>query len=191
MIFTILGLLSAVLFVIADIPYLRDTLKATTRPHRVTWGVIVFLNVVGFANQFASGADNSLWLFGAAVVMTAGIFVASLKNGVGGHSKSDIFSLLLCTFGVILWFVFKDPLFSIFANIFVGFVALLPTFKKAKKDPDSETKITWLLGTISTSLAAISVGELNVTLLLLPISSTLFQSYMVYLLYIRPNKNTE
>ncbi len=189
MIFTILGLLSAIVFVIADIPYLRDTVKDTTKPHRVTWGVVVLLNAVGFANQFASGADNSLWLFGAAVVMTTSIFIASLKNGVGGHSKSDIFSLIFCSIGVILWLAFKDPLFSIFANIFVGFVALLPTFKKTKKDPESETKITWLLGTISTILATISVGELNVMLLLLPVSSTLLQGYMVYLLYIRPRKS--
>jgi hypothetical protein len=189
MIFTILGLLSAIIFVIADIPYLRDTIKGTTKPHRVTWGVVVFLNVVGFANQFASGADNSLWIFAAAVVMTASIFIASLKNGVGGQSKSDIFSLITCSLGVILWLVFKDPVFSIFANIFVGFVALLPTYKKTKKDPDSETKITWLLGTISTMLAAISVGELNVMLLLLPVSSTFLQGYMVYLLYIRPKNS--
>ncbi len=186
MIFTILGLLSAIIFVIADIPYLRDTIKGTTKPHRVTWGVVVFLNIVGFANQFASGADNSLWIFAAAVIMTSSIFIASLKNGVGGHSKGDIFSVIICGVGVLLWLFFKDPVFSIFANIFVGFVALLPTFKKTAKDPNSETKITWLLGTISTTLAAISVGELNTMLLLLPISSTLLQGYMVYLLYIRP-----
>jgi hypothetical protein len=189
MLFSILGLLSALIFVVADIPYLRDTIKGTTKPHRVTWGVVVFLNVVGFANQFASGADNSLWIFAAAVVMTTSIFIASLKNGVGGQSNSDIFSLTTCSLGIILWLVFKDPMFSIFANIFVGFVALLPTYKKTKKDPDSETKITWLLGTLSTMLAAISVGELNLLLLLLPVSSTFLQGYMVYLLYIRPKQS--
>lgn len=183
MIFSLLGVLSAIIFLIGDYPYFTDTLKGKTQPHRVTWGVVFLLNIIGFANQYASGADNSLWLFGASVIAVGAIFIASLFKGVGGHSKQDIISIVLSIFGVILWVIFDNPLFSIFANIFVGFVALYPTFKKAKIHPESETRITWLLGSVSSFLATISVGELNFQLLLLPIFSTLVQSYMVYLLY--------
>lgn len=189
MIFAVLGVLSAVVFIACDIPYLIDAIKAKIKPHRVTWGVVVILNAAGFANQWASGADNSLWLFGAGVLMTGAIFLASLKNGVGGHTKSDIISLIACFVGVGLWLILGSPLFSIFANIAVSFIATLPTFKKARRAPKTETRIAWLGGTISAFLSAVSVGELNVQLLLLPVASVIMQGYMVYLLYSVAGRN--
>ncbi|MGH9858085.1 MAG: hypothetical protein ACRD4B_09610, partial [Acidobacteriota bacterium] len=69
MIYTLFGVLSALVFIAGDIPYLTDTIKGTTKPQRVTWGVVSLLNGIGFANQLASGATNSLWLFGTATLM--------------------------------------------------------------------------------------------------------------------------
>ena len=185
MLFTILGVLSAVVFILGDIPYLSDTLKAKIKPQRVTWGVVFLLNMIGFANQYASGADNSLWLFAAAVLMTGAIFLASIKNGVGGYAKLDIFSLVASFVGIVLWQVFDSPLLSILANMFVGVVALIPTFVKTQRHPETENGIAWLAGSVSALMAAVSVGKFDVTLLLLPVTSALLQSYMVYLLYIR------
>lgn len=184
MIFQLLGVLSAVIFIVGDVPYLRDTILKKTKPQRVTWGVVFLLNCIGFANQYASGADNSLWIFGAAVIMTGLIFAASIRSGVGGYARLDIFSMVASLAGVMLWFIFDSPTFSILMNIFVAVVALIPTFVKARKAPETETRITWLLGTISVALAAVSVGEWNPWLLILPVTSTLLQSYMVYILYI-------
>lgn len=183
MIFQILGVLSALIFIIADIPYLRDTIKGKTKPQRVTWGVVVLLNLIGFANQYAAGATNSLWIFGAAAIMTCAIFIASIKKGVGGHSKLDVFSIVAALLGIVLWQLLDSPLYSIFANIFIGTVALIPTFAKAKKHPETETKITWLLGVVSVFFAALSVGAWNWQLLILPLSSAILQGYMVYILY--------
>src|SRR5262249_46290544 len=135
MLFVILGIASSLIFLACDFPYLRDTIRAKTKPHRITWAVILLLNVVGFANQLASGARNSLWLFGAGALMTGAIFVASLKNGIGGRSKQDVFAAITCLIGVILWITFKSPVFSIFANLFVAAVAMLPTYAKARKSP--------------------------------------------------------
>ena len=186
MIFTVLGVLSSIIFLVGDMPYLIDTLNGKTKPQRVTWGVVFFLNAIGLANQMASGATNSLWLFGSAFLMTGAIFLVSFKNGVGGHSRADTLVILAALTGLFLWYLFDSPLMSIIANVCVATVALIPTYKKAKIDPESETRITWLLGTISVMMAAVSVGELNLSLLILPVGSTLLQGYMVYLLYIRP-----
>lgn len=193
MLFSILGVLSAVIFLACDFPYLIDTIKGKIQPQRVTWGVVALLNVIGFANQLASGASNSLWLFGAATLMVGAIFLASLKNGVGGHSRQDIIAIVASLTGLVLWVIFNSPVFSIVANIFVATVALMPTFAKAKKHPETETKIAWLGGAISALLATISVGSLDWQLLILPASSTILQSYMVYILYIRKQRklNTE
>lgn len=187
-IFEVLGILSAIVFIAGDIPYFRDTLTGSTQPHRVTWGVIFLLNVVAFANQYASGADNSLWQFGAVVFATGAIFTASLFRGVGGHTKSDVFSIVAALVGVGLWLVFDSPLLSILANLSATMVAIRPTIVKARDDPESETGSAFLFGMISSVMAAISVGKLDFNLLILHITGIIIQAYIVYLLYIRPKK---
>ena len=191
MLLTIIGLLSATVFLIGDYAYFRDTLLGKTAPQRVTWGVAFLLNSIGFANQYASGASNSLWLFGASVLATAAIFGASLSKGVGGYSKLDIFAIVTAFIGVGLWVVFESPVLSIISTLVVVLVSMVPTIAKAKKHPQSETRVTWLLGAISTLMATVSVGELNWTLLILPVNATIIQSYMSYLLYIRAKRQRE
>ncbi len=188
MLFAILGILSAVVFLIGDVPYFRDTIKGKIKPHRVTWGIACLLNSISFGNQYASGASDSLWIFGAASLATAVIFIASLKNGVGGHSKLDIFAIIMAVLGVGLWAWFDSPVVSVLSVWAVVLVSLIPTFIKARKHPESETRIAWSCGMVSSILAAISVGQLDWVLLLLPINGTIMQAYMVYLLYIRPRR---
>lgn len=187
MVFEVIGILSAVIFISCDIPYLVDAIKAKIQPHRVSWGISFLINAIGFANQSASGASNSLWLFGASTLMTGSIFLVSLKNGVGGHSKLDLFSLIFSLFGVALWQVSNSPAFSVYANVLVGIVCLLPTFAKTRKKPESENGIAWLGGSIAAALAAVSVGAWNLQLLIIPITASILQGYMVYLIYLRKN----
>jgi hypothetical protein len=195
MLFKLIGIASALIFIPGDMPYLWNTFAGKTSPHRVTWGIIAILNAIGFANQYASGATNSLWLFGAGAIMTGLIFLASLRHGVGGSSITDVVCLFVGLTGIVLWIVFKSPTYSIFANIVADIAALWPTYKKANKHPETETRISWLVGTISVVLEAISVGKLDWHLLLLPVASLVLQIPIVYLLYIaapaRAHKTTE
>lgn len=188
MILAFIGVFSALIFISGDIPYILDTLARKTKPQRVTWGVVFLLNTIGFANQYASGAINSLWLFGAGVLVTGLIFLLSLKRGVGGHSKLDIFSILAALLGLALWALFNSPLLSILANVLIATVALIPTMVKAKEHPETETKIAWLAGAVSAVLASISVGTLSFALLVLPVVSAVLQAYIAYLLYFPKSK---
>jgi hypothetical protein len=194
MLFRYIGIISALVFIIGDIPYLQDTFKGKIKPHRITWGIIALLNATGFANQYASGASNSLWLFGAGTLVTGLIFLGSLRNGVGGRTSTDMICLAIGLAGIALWVIFKSPLYSVFANIIADIAALWPTYKKARLHPESETRISWLVGTFSIVLSAISVGKLDWRLLLLPVASIVLQAYIIYMLYFGPNvpiKNPE
>jgi len=183
MIFTVIGIASSIIFLIGDYPYFVNAAKGKIKPHRVTWGVSFLLNCIGFANQYASGAGNSLWLFAAAALATGAIFAASLFNGTGGYSKLDIFAIVTTMVGVLLWVVFDSPVLSIFSTLLVVEVALTPTILKAKKHPESETRIAWLLGSLSSFMATVSVGKLDWKLLILPFNAALIQAYIAYILY--------
>lgn len=185
MIYELIGILSGFVFLAADIPYAIQTYRRKIKPHRITWFVIVVLNVIAFANQAASGATNSLWIFGAGVLATLLVFILSISRGVGGFSAIDIISLTGAMAGLALWKIIGTPLASIIATITVSLIALVPTYIKSYKNPKSESKYPWLIASISTILAAISVGKLDIQLLLLPIYSTVVQFGEYVLLAVR------
>jgi hypothetical protein len=180
-----LGLVSGVLIVIADIPYALNAWKHKTHPHRTTWFIIFLINSINLANQGASGAKNSLLFFVGAVIITFIVFLVSLLRGVGGLAKLDIFVLTAAAIGLFLWWLLDSPLASIIINVFISAFAMLPTFTKAYHRPKSETKITWLIGAISTALAAISVGKLDFALLVIPLYATIQQGCLFMLIEVR------
>jgi hypothetical protein len=185
MFFTFLGILSSLVFIAADLPYAIQTYKRKVQPHRVTWFIIFVLNVISFINQAASGASNSLWIFGAGVIATFSVFILSINRGVGGYSKVDIAALVGATIGLLLWWLLGTPLASIIATVVVSMIALVPTYIKSYHNPKSESKFPWLIASISTFLAAISVGKLDYRLLILPVYSTIVQAGVYVLLEVR------
>jgi hypothetical protein len=136
---------------------------------------------VNIANQSASGATNSLWLVIGFSISQSVIVVLSIKKGIGGLAKLDLVCLAGAIIGILLWLYFKTPLVSIICNIIAATIALVPTLLKAHRMPKTETKITWLVGSIGALLAAISVGSLNVELLLYPVYSSCVQ-LLVYII---------
>src|SRR6056297_2986786 len=184
-IFTLIGILSAVIFFLGDIPYLLDTIKKKIQPHRVTWGIIWLQNIIAFASLYAEGARNSIMIVGAAIVIIGAIFIAALFNGTGGTSKQDIIALILSLAGVLLWAVTSNPVLSIAANCFAVVVGVYPTLIKARDNPSSENPSAYFFGAISSFLAAVSVGSFNLPLLILPTLSVSIQVYLVYLIRFR------
>ena len=53
----ILGVLGAAVGVVDTIPYVRDTVRGSTRPHRGTWLIWGVLAVVACVSQRADGAS--------------------------------------------------------------------------------------------------------------------------------------
>lgn len=173
----------------SSIPYIVDTIKKKTKPHRVTWGVFFLLNVIFLGNQLAAGATSSLWLVVAYTLSTFIIFSLSFKNGVGGTSRLDVIVLAGALIGVIIWQLLDAPLASVVANLVVALIASIPTYKKAWAQPKTETSISYFLNACGALLSAISVGSLNIVLLLLPMYAFFYQG-SIYLILVR-NKFTK
>jgi uncharacterized membrane protein HdeD (DUF308 family) len=183
-----LGVAAGLTFIIADVPYIRDIFRGKTKPHRVSWAVYVLLNAINFANQYASGAGNSLWLFFCGTLITSFVFVLSLKYGVGGREKTDwvvIFGVLI---GLLGWIVFSTPKVSIIMNLIVVSIALIPTFIKSYRHPGTETSITYLIAGVSEFIAAVSVGKFDFWLIVLPLHGFIVQVALYFLIEQRKKK---
>ncbi|MDD5252150.1 MAG: hypothetical protein PHT12_06000 [Patescibacteria group bacterium] len=104
--------------------------------------------------MLASGAYNGQII--AATLAAWAVFALSIRLGKPGWSKTDRFCLALAVLGIILWLVFRNPVFGIVASLVADFLGAIPTAISAWHDPTRENKLAWAifwLGGLSATLA--------------------------------------
>jgi hypothetical protein len=149
-----LGVLAALLGIVGTVPYVRDTLRRATRPHRGAWLIWSMLAIVAFLAQQADGASWSAAMCGVQAVTNGAVFVLALRRGTGAVSLGDRLLLLLAAAGVAGWLVAGDPLIATGCVIVADVVAAALMLPKSWTDPGSETLSTFVLASLSGGLAA-------------------------------------
>ncbi len=155
----VLGVLAAVIGVVGTLPYVRDTLRSVTRPHRGAWLIWSTLAVVAFLSQRADGASWSAVMCGAQALTNGAVFVLAFRRGTGAVTLGDRLLLLLAAVGVAGWLATDDPLIATGCVIAADFVAAGLMLPKSWCDPGSETLSTFVLASISGVLAAGAAGS--------------------------------
>jgi hypothetical protein len=163
-----LGLLAGLVGVASMLPYLGDTVRRSTRPHRGTWVIWSVLGLLVCASQRADGATWSLVMSAGQVALNALVVVLAIRLGTGGLSRAEAVLVALAGGGVAGWFIVDEPVIAtacVIAADLVGAGMMLP---KTWRDPGSETPATFALGSLAGAIALGSVGALEPALLLYP-----------------------
>jgi hypothetical protein len=174
-----LAFVSAALTAACVIPYLRDVVRGTTQPQRMSWFVFALLAVVAAISQALVDAGPGMWLAAGSAVGFTAVFVASIRRGVGGTSLLDIGALVITVVGVIVGVVVELPLVAVAAVILAEIAAVTLTFRKALRDPDSETRSTWVIDCVAGIVAVAAVPYVSFAVLLYPIHHTLANAAIV------------
>jgi hypothetical protein len=165
----LLGLLAGVLTVADTIPYVRDVLRGSTRPHRGTWLIWSVLAAIAFLSQRADGATWSLVMVAVQAVLTCAIFALAIRRGEGGVSPGEVAMIALAGAGVAGWLIADEPVVATICVVAADLIGVALMVPKTWRDPESETLITFVLGSLAGALAAGAVGELDASLLLYPV----------------------
>jgi hypothetical protein len=165
----VLGVLAGLLGVANMVPYVRDTIRGATRPHRGTWLIWGSLAIVVWLSQRADGASWSLMLASGQVVLNGIVVLLAIRRGEGGMSAPEAAMLGLAGGGVIGWIVADQPIVAIACVIAADLVATALMTPKTYRDPGSETLVTYVGASAAGALAAGAVGALDVSLLLSPV----------------------
>jgi hypothetical protein len=165
----VFGVTAAVVGIIDTIPYVRDILRGSTRPHRGTWLIWGVLAVVVCLSQRADGASWSLVMAGAQAVLTTLIFVLAIRAGEGGMSAADAFLIAIAGAGIAGWIVADEPVVATVCVIAADLIAAGMMVPKVYRDPGSETLVTFVLASVGGGLAAGAVGMADISLLTYPI----------------------
>jgi hypothetical protein len=164
----ILGILAGVAGVANTIPYVRDTLRGTTRPHRGAWLIWSVLAIVVCLSQHADGASWSLVMAGSQAVLTSLTFLLAIRRGEGGVSAADAAMIALAASGLLGWLLADDPTVATGFVVAADLMALGMMVPKTYRDPDSETLSTYALASLAGALAAGAVSAPDPALLLYP-----------------------
>jgi hypothetical protein len=110
MIVPALGVLAGLAGIANAVPYIRDTVRGTTRPHRGTWLIWGTLAVVVFLSQRAGGASWSLIMACTQAALTGAVLFLALAGGEGRINGRDAALIAVGGGGVVGWIVAGDPL---------------------------------------------------------------------------------
>jgi hypothetical protein len=165
----VFGALAGILSVVDAIPYVRDILRGTTRPHRGTRLIWWTLATTALVSQYADGAGWSMLMLLGQAVTTGLTFVLSIRRGVGGLSRLDLTVTAIAGLGVIGWFVSSTPVIATACVVFADTLGVGLMLPKTWREPGSETLSTFVLASLAGLLGALAVGALDFSLLLYPL----------------------
>lgn len=164
------GVLAGILSVIAYIPYMIDTVMGRTQPERATWLIWSVVASVAMGSQIYEGASQSLWFVGVQVSATVVIFLMSITRGAGAYfSRRNINLFGITTIGLLIWFFAESAMVMLLITTGISILGGSVTVLKAYRDPNSETLSTWVFSLTASFLAVLSVGVMDIALLIYPV----------------------
>ena len=180
-----LGVLAGLVGIADTIPYVGDTLRGTTRPHRGTWLIWSVLAIVVCLSQRADGASWSLLMVGTQAVLTTLIFGLAIGRGEGGVSAGDALMIAIASGGVLGWIVAEEPIIATACVVAADLIAAAMMVPKTDCDPDSETLATFAFASLGGLLAAGAVGAPDGSLMLYPVYFCLVNGALATLIHDR------
>ena len=185
------GILTAIVTLVAVVPYVRDMFAHKTKPQRTSFLIWALLGLIAFFSQLADEASWSLLLPLADATAVLIIFLLSINYGVGGFNREDKAALLFSAVGLLLWYLTDEPLFALIITILIDASATALTIHKTYRNPHTETFISWLLASVAGITAMLAVGDLDLSLLIYPIYIFLSNGIVALLILAGKNKQDD
>jgi len=160
--------------------YIRETLRGTTKPNRVTyfmWSVAPMIATAAALTQGVTWAVLPVFMAGFCPLM---VFTSSFvsREAYWTLGKFDYACGVFSALAMILWAITKQPNVAIVFAIISDGLAAVPTLLKAWSHPKTDTGLAYVLAFVSaaTSFAAVhnwTFAECGFAIYLLVVNATL------------------
>ncbi len=148
---------------IAYIPYLIDMFKGKNKPHLYTWisiflvtSVVAYIQVIGGAGV---GAIPTI----LGVVVDGIILFYCFRFGTKDIVFFDKICLTISIIGVISYAILSNrPVISLAIVTIAEIISFIPTFRKTKNDPYSESLTSYYLLMVKFILILVALQKYNV-----------------------------
>jgi hypothetical protein len=139
--------------------YLRDTLRGTTKPNRVTWLLWAVAPLLASAVEFRGGVGLRVLPTFMIGFMPLLVFIGSFHNpaSVWQIRRLDFACGAMSVVGTIAWLCTQNGLVAIFAAIAADFVAGIPTMMKSWSHPETETVTSYIGAVINVAILLLTI----------------------------------
>jgi len=123
-----------------------------------------------------------VWLAGISTFQAILIFSLSIKRGMGGWSRADIFCLVIALFGIVAWQTTNNPALGLYFSILADFTGMVPALIKTYRLPHTENVWFFGLDTIAGLLTLLAVASFTLEQTAYPIYIIIINAVMVFLI---------
>lgn len=162
--------LAAGLSVIGAYGYVRDTLRGTTAPNRVTWSLWGIEGVLAAINEIQQHvglvALMTLMLGLVPIVVVA----ASFRNphGVWSLGPFDVACGVVSLLGLGAWLFVHEATLALVSFVAADQIAALPTLRKSWVAPETESSRVFVLGATNCFITILTLKVLTTAGVLFP-----------------------
>lgn len=151
--------LAAALSVFGSASYVRDTLRGTTSPHRVTWGLWALEGILAYVVEVQQHVGLASLMTLALGLMPLVVLVASFKNPRAAWKVDavDVACGVVSLAGLVFWAVVNEPTVALVSFVAADFIAALPTYRKSWRSPESETARVFVMGAVNTGITLLTL----------------------------------
>lgn len=162
--------LAAALSVVGSASYVRDTLRGTTSPHRVTWSLWALEGILAFVVEIQQHVGAAAIMTLALGVMPLVVLVSSFVNphAVWKVDVVDIVCGLVSLAGLVFWSLIHQPTTALVSFVTADFIAAWPTYRKSWRAPQSETPRIFVLGAVNTGITLLTLHQFTTAGALFP-----------------------
>lgn len=174
---------------VSSFVYFIAILKGNAKPHRTTRLVFLLISTLTTFSLFAQGNRVAVWLAAISTFQSVIIFRLSLKYGMGGWSKTDIFCLLMAFVGIAFWQFTKNPLTALYFAIGADFIGVVPTLIKTYHFPHTEVWTFYFLDVCAGIFNLLATEKFILNQYLYPLYIIIINLTVVFLI-IKPRLTT-
>ncbi len=178
--------LSGVLFFLAFLPYAWAIVQGETVPSPVTWGIWAIVDLLALKAMKKDDPEASVGQLTGAVAGATGITALAIYFGKPTFGTIEVVSIIGALLGIVLWKRSGNPKYGIILSNMAIFVGSFPEFNIAYNTPQHEDAIAWSIWLVSCVCALLAVKKWDIANALQPITFTVIETVMVFLVVIRP-----
>jgi hypothetical protein len=163
--------------------YLRDTLRGTTKPNRVTWLLWAVAPLLAAAVELDQGVGLRALPTFMVGFMPLLVFLCSFHNreSVWKIRRIDYACGGMSAVGTLVWLVTRNGVLAISAAIVADFLAGVPTLMKSWTHPETETVHTYIGAVISMVILLLTIDHWTFDVAAFPIFIVCVGSVEVFL----------
>lgn len=168
--------------------YLRDTLRGTTQPNRVTWLLWAVAPLLAAAVEFHSRVGLRTLTTFMIGFMPLLVFIASFHNSLAIWKirRIDYACGAMSVAGTVAWLVTQNGVIGIVAAIAADFLAGVPTVMKSWTHPESESVTSYVGAVINSGILLLTVDHWTTDVVAFPLFILCIGSVEVFLVGAKP-----